>query len=150
MQTCVIFYLVLDSPPNTPLALRLPSGIRHPKRICSGIAGSSHSSSESHPSSPVILSSRNFPSLSACYSSSCAGFSTISELRSSRASFRRNSSLLAEFDSSALKFSSALSFKNPSAFHQCWRQARSQMHGWGLFANEYIPPGQRIMEYVFS
>ncbi len=82
--------------------------------------------------------------------SGSTSFASRSDPRSARASFRRNSSsLLSEFDSSVFKFSSSLSFKNPSAFSRCWRQGRSQMHGWGLFANEFIPPGQRITEYAF-
>jgi hypothetical protein len=124
-------------------ALRLVNGMRHPKRINdNGLLPTSDSQLKSPDPQPGHTAPFS------CLSSG-TGFSTPSDLRSARASFRRNSSsLLAEFDSSTLKFSSSLSFKNPSAFSQCWRQGRSQMHGWGLFANEFIPPGQRITEYA--
>jgi hypothetical protein len=131
-------------------ALRLPNGMRHPKRIVPDLSAS-RSSDIDKGIADVHFSTQACVTPAASCPSSGVCFAAPSDLRSARASFRRSSSsLLAEFDSSVLKFSSSLSFKNPSAFSQCWRQARSQMHGWGLFANEFIPPGQRITEYAFS
>jgi hypothetical protein len=131
-------------------ALRLPNGLRHPKRINCGIEHSSSYSQGSPQRNPDMQSDLQISHATAA-SPPCGrtDSATCSDMRSARASFRRNSSsLLSEFDSSVLRFSSSLSFKNPSAFRQCWRQGRSQTHGWGLFANEFIPPGQRITEYV--
>jgi hypothetical protein len=122
--------------------------MRHPKRIIRDLPDSC-SSKLDNGSAALQLNPQACHAPDASSSTCGVGFGTPSDLRSARASFRRSSSsLLAEFDSSALKFSSSLSFKNPSAFSQCWRQGRSQMHGWGLFANEFIPPGQRITEYA--
>lgn len=131
-------------------ALRLPNGMRHPKRINCGISHTSSYSQGSPQRNPDMESDLQVSHASAASTPIARTHSaTCSDMRSARASFRRNSSsLLSEFDSSVLRFSSSLSFKNPSAFRQCWRQGRSQMHGWGLFANEFIPPGQRITEYV--
>ncbi len=129
-------------------ALRLSSGMRHPKRINCEVASSSVSSSAPHhwsPEVPCDAQAIHFSKISS--DTSCLSFASPSDQRSARASFRRSSSsLISEFDSSVFKFSSSLSFKNPSAFSRCWRQGRSQLHGWGLFANDFIPPGQRITE----
>ena len=147
---CLVFCYDAFRDTHFHTALRLPSGMRHPKRVCSDIGTSSSSLNGSDALKPEVqYDAESIQSPATSFASSSAASTTPSHLRSARASFRRNSSsLLAEFDSSAFKFSSSLSFKNPSAFSRCWRQGRSQMHGWGLFASEFIPAGQRITEYV--
>jgi len=147
---CLVFCCDAFRDTHFHTALRLPSGMRHPKRVHSDIGTSSSSLHGSDALKPEVQhDAESIQSPATSCASSSAASATPSHLRTARASFRRNSSsLLAEFDSSAFKFSSSLSFKNPSAFSRCWRQGRSQMHGWGLFASEFIPAGQRITEYV--